>query len=326
MIVVFGGSGFLGAEVVSYLAQEGLKLPGSNPTRQVPRIVIADMSPPPAALLQLAGVEFRQIDATNAEQVASVIDGDTEAVIHLAAVVSGTAEANFDLGMAVNLFGAVAILEACRRQERFLPFLTTSSLAVFGPNVGQVKTPVTPLHPRSSYGTQKAITELLCADFRRKGFVDARVLRLPTITVRPGAPNGAASSFVSGIIREPAHGQQSNCPVNPDLKLWVASPEFTVRNIIHAMSVPADQWPEYAVLDAPGLTTTPREMVKALAKLTSVETALLVGWQKDETINRIVSSWPDTFDTTEAIRLGLVGDIDITYLIRKFLESTPLSA
>jgi nucleoside-diphosphate-sugar epimerase len=323
MIVVFGGSGFLGTQVVNSLLGSGLRMPG-GPVQHYD-VIVADMTAPPPNLLGTGRVVYRQIDATQPDQVDSVIDERTAAVFHLAAVVRGTAEANFDLGMAVNLYGTLNILDACRRQGRFLPFLTTSSIAVFGPDAREVRTPDTPLHPQSSYGTQKAVIELLCGAFRRKGFVDARVLRLPTITVRPGVPNGAASSFVSGIVREPAQGTVSNCPVDADLPIWVASPDVTVRNIVHATSVRADDWPSYGVLDAPGLSTTAGEMVEVLDLLTEGKGKGLVTWEKDERIDRIVSSWPRSFDTSAASGLGFIKDASIGDSVAAFLSTLAIS-
>jgi nucleoside-diphosphate-sugar epimerase len=321
MIVIFGGSGFLGRLLIERIRERGgLTLPDSTQLAHPP-IVIADMSPPNFSDWSSSSLRFLEIDITDQDQVRRAVGPETAAVFHLAAVVSGTAEANFDLGMRVNLFGCINVLEACRAQSRFLPCVATSSLAVFGPNAPAVVGRDTALHPRSSYGVQKAILELLCADYRRKRFVDARVLRLPTITVRPGVPNGAASSFVSGIIREPAKGDPANCPVDPDLPLWISSPHVSVANLLHAVSVPDADWPQNAVIDSPGISVTSRELVHQLRLATSDEVAERVHWKPDPAIEAIVATWPSAIDTEQAMLLGFKVDADARSILDMYLRS-----
>jgi nucleoside-diphosphate-sugar epimerase len=159
----------------------------------------------------------------------SLIDGRTTAVFHLSAIVSGTAEADFDLGWSINLDGSRALLEACRHAGARARVVFTSSVAVYGGIFPALVTDQTPLNPQSSYGAQKAMGELMLTDYNRKGFVDGRILRLPTISVRPGRPNGAASSFASGMIREPLAGETARCPVAPETRLWLQSPARAAR-------------------------------------------------------------------------------------------------
>jgi len=246
------------------------------------------------------------------------VDG-ADVVFHLAAVVSGQAEADFDLGMRVNVDGTRSLLEAARAGGRRPKFVFASSLAVFGPPLPEVITDDTAVRPRSSYGAQKAIGELLVSDYSRKGFVDGRVTRLPTVCVRPGRPNAAASSFVSGIIREPLNGLESVCPVDASLELWLSSPRAAVANLAHAAWLPAASLGERRVVNLPGITVTVREMIAVLGRLGGREAAGRVRFAQDPAVDRIVSSWPSRFDVSRAIGLGFVRDPGFESLVRDFI-------
>ena len=167
------------------------------------------------------------------------IDRDTGSVFHLAAIVSGQAEADFDLGMRVNVDASRSLLEACRASGHRPRVVFTSSVAVYGGDLPATVPDSTAPNPQSSYGTQKAIGELLINDYSRKGFIDGRALRLPTISVRPGKPNTAASSFASGIIREPLNGEQSTCPIAPETRVWLLSPRKAIEGLILGHELPA---------------------------------------------------------------------------------------
>ena len=177
-----------------------------------------------------------------------------DSVFHLAAVVSGAAEADFDLGMRVNLDGTRALLEALRGEGRRPKVVFSSSVAVFGGALPAMVDDATTPMPQSSYGVQKLIGELLVGDYSRKGYVDGRAVRLPTIVVRPGKPNAAASSFASGIIREPLAGVEAVCPVDPDTAMWVLSPTAAITNLLHAHELPAERWTGPRSLSLPGIT------------------------------------------------------------------------
>lgn len=270
-----------------------------------PRIVLADR---PGASLpgDLAGkVDLIALDITDAAATRVAL-ADAQAVFHLAAVVSGQAEAEFDLGYAVNFDGTRNVLEAVRATGRVVPVVGTSSLAVFGVSAAEPLSEATATQPTSSYGAAKAMAELLMSDYRRKGYAEARVLRLPTIIVRPGAPNAAASSFASSIFREPLAGQPARCPVDTGLPMWVASPETAVQAMIHAMRVPLDDWPGFSALNIPGLTVTVGEMLEALQEAGGIEARDLVTLDPDPAIEAIVAGWPSRFDTGLADELGFV--------------------
>ena len=239
----------------------------------------------------------------------------TNAVFHLAAVVSAGAEADFDLGYRVNLDGARLTLEACRRQPVPLRLVFTSSVAAFGGALPAVVDDTTAATPQSSYGTQKAIGELLVADYSRKGYLDGRTVRLPTIVVRPGKPNRAASGFMSGILREPLNGEPALCPVAPDACMWILSPERAVDTLIRAIELPAEAWGWNRTLNAPGITVSVAEALAALAKLAGGEAAARVRFERDAAIENIVLSWPARFATERASRLGFRGDAGIEEII-----------
>ena len=304
-IAITGGGGFLGR----LLAQALLADP------RVERLVLADSAPapPPAADARLA---ILQGDLGAAGEAESIAEG-ADVIFHLAAVLSGQAEADFDLGMRVNVDATRRLLEAARAGGRRPRLVFASSLAVFGPPLPPVVTDATAVHPQSSYGTAKAIGELLVGDYSRRGYVDGRVLRLPTICVRPGQPNAAASSFVSGIIREPLRGERAVCPVGRDLELWLSSPRTAVLNLVHAASLPAIG--SVPVINLPGITVTVAEMIDSLARVAGPAAAERIEFSEDPLVRRIVSGWPARFDVARALDLGFSRDPGFESLIRDFI-------
>ncbi len=196
----------------------------------------------------------------------------------------------------------------------------TSSVAVYGGALPAVVTDETPLNPRSSYGAQKAIGELLLADYTRKGFVDGRILRLPTISVRPGAPNKAASSFASGLVREPLNGQPTVCPVGLDLKLWLLSPRRAVDGLIAGAELPSEAFGERRALNLPGLSVSVGEMIAALRRAGGPAAVDLVRHAPDPAVEAIVGSWPAAWDNRRAEALGLKPDADFDAIVRAYVE------
>jgi nucleoside-diphosphate-sugar epimerase len=306
-IAITGGGGFLGRRLAKVLLEDSA----------IERIVLADVAPvrPPADDDRLAILQANLLEEGEAARVA---DG-ADVIFHLAAVVSGQAESDFDLGMRVNLDATRSLLEAARATGRCPRFVFASSLAVFGPPVTDVVDDETSVSPRSSYGTQKAMCELLIADYTRKDFVDGRVLRLPTVCVRPGAANAAASSFVSGIIREPLRGQKAVCPVSRDLKLWLTSPVIAVENLVHGAWIMPDALGFERIINLPGITVTVAEMIAALERIAGREVASRITFGEDPAVQRIVGSWPSRFDPSRALALGFSRDPDFDDLILGFL-------
>src|SRR5580704_5276817 len=231
-IVITGGCGFLGRRVAMRLLEQGCGLGA------VDELVLFDNAAPALPLPDDKRIRLVTGDIADRATVGALIAPGTDAVFHLAAIVSGQAEADTDLGYRVNLDGTRAVLDACRALGTAPRVIFASSLAVYGGVLPPAVGDDTPLTPQTSYGTQKAIGEVLVNDFSRKGFIDGRVLRLPTVVVRPGLPNRAASTFASSIIREPLSGKDAVCPVSPDTVMALASPRRIVASLAHALDIP----------------------------------------------------------------------------------------
>jgi nucleoside-diphosphate-sugar epimerase len=306
--LITGGGGFLGSRLARALKARDAKA----------QITLLDMAFPP-------GLEqdFRCIagDVSSSAVIGKALDSDTNGIFHLASVVSGGAEADFDLGYRVNLDGMRALLEACRRLSKPPKLVFTSSVAAFGGTLPDVLDDSTTPAPQTSYGTQKVIGEYLVADWTRKGMIDGRSLRLPTIVVRPGKPNLAASSFASGIIREPLNGVVAECPVPDTTGVWILSPKRVVEAFMHAHDLPWDAWPSNRVVNLPGITLTVREMLDAMGRVAGKEAVARVKFVPDARIQGIVKTWPVRFRTERALAMGFKADSDFESVVRDYLQS-----
>jgi nucleoside-diphosphate-sugar epimerase len=317
-VLVTGGAGFLGQQLIrALLARPALRIDDAGPAQPIGRIVCFDVA---EGALRDPRVRNVAGDIADAAQVRALVGPDTRLVVHLAAVVSGTAEADFDLGMRVNLDGTRHVLEACRALGNAPRVLFSSSLAVFGGEVPAVVTDATTPTPQGSYGIQKLIGEHLVQDYSRKGFIDGRSLRLPTVVVRPGRPNGAASGFASGIIREPLAGVPAVLPVEPATEMWLASPRAIVAMLLHAAELPASAWGWYRSLNLPGFVARMDDEIAALRKLAGDAVVALIRHEPDERVMRLVKSWPPRFDTARARAMGFEGDRDFESIVRAYIE------
>ena len=306
-IVITGGSGFLGQRVARELLKRGTVNDADGHPQSIRELVLVDIATPANGLLD-ARVRYAIGDAASPKFIAETFGDNTDGIFHLAAVVSGAAEADFDLGMRVNIDGARGLLDACRRLQKPPRLLFASSVAVFGPPLPEIVTDATAPMPRSSYGIQKLIGELLVSDYSRRGFIDGRAVRLPTVSIRPGKPNAAASSFASGILREPLNGSEAICPVEPETKLWLISPRLAVRCLLHGFDLPAGKLGGIRSLSLPGITVSVDEMVAALKRVAGPKAAGRIRWEPDEGIRALVKSWPARFDTARADNLGFPRD------------------
>jgi nucleoside-diphosphate-sugar epimerase len=317
-IVITGGAGFLGARLARQLLQRPTLTDARGRAQPVTALTLLDVVAP---LTAPSDPRVRVVvgDLADPRIIGEAVAAETSSVFHLAAVVSGQAEADFDLGMRVNLDATRLLLEHCRSLAAPPKFVFTSSLAVFG---GELPDPVTddaPLKPQTSYGTQKAIGELLVYDMTRKGYIDGRSLRLPTVTVRPGKPNKAASSFASGVIREPLSGVDAICPVSADTRMWVQSPRAVVANLIAGHEARADQFRDTRSINVPGLCVGIGEMVEALRRAAGDAVAQRVKWVPDPVIERIVSTWPANFAPRLGPALGMRADTDFESIVRAYM-------
>ena len=320
-LMITGGGGFVGARLARTLLKHGT-LAG----QRIERLVLTDIAPPPADLLADARVEARtgplltQTDALREE----AFDG----VFHLASAVSGECEADFDLGLRSNLDSTRALLDAIRAHVnaggKAPRVVFSSSVAVYGPD------PAVPLPkivaddtlpaPQTSYGTQKLICEHLIADYTRKGYIDGRAARLMTVTVRPGRPNGAASSFFSGIIREPLAGVESVCPVSPDVSHPMSSPSRTIDGLIAVYEASREAFCGRTALNLPAINVRVSEMLDALEEVAGKKVRALVRFERDERIAGIVANWPSGASAARAARLGLHPHDSFADIIRQYID------
>jgi len=269
--------------------------------------------------IQTGEVEVLGGDIADPRFAARVLAPDTDSVFHLAAVVSGAAEADFDLGMRVNLGGVRAVLDQVRRCATPPRLVFASSVAAFGGQLPDVLDDSTTPTPQTSYGSQKVISEYLVSDYSRKGYIDGRSLRLPTIVVRPGKANAAASSFASAVVREPLNGVAYECPLSPETGVWLLSPRRVVEAFIHAHDLPASAWGSNRALNLPGITVSVGQMVAAMGKIAGPQTAKLVSFKVDPRIEKIVMGWPVRFATPRAIGMGFKADPGIEAVIRDYI-------
>jgi nucleoside-diphosphate-sugar epimerase len=323
-VVITGGAGFLGQRLIRALCARGTLLDAAGEPRRIEQIVSVDAHQS-GPLFVDDRVGYVAGDIATPHLLTHVLGTDTDSVFHLAAVVSGAAEADFNLGMRVNLDATRALLEVCRQQARPSKLVFASSVAVFGGALPPVVRDDTATTPVSSYGVQKLIGELLVGEYARKGYIDGRAVRLPTIVVRPGKPNAAASSFASGIIREPLAGEAAVCPVEPDTALWILSPARAIEALVHTHELPRAAWQQAGpgrALNLPGLTVTVAQMLEALREVAGDAALARVTLAPDERIKAIVQSWPARFDTARANALGYAGETDFASIVRAHVAAT----
>lgn len=317
-VLITGGAGFLGSKLARQLLARGTLAGPSGQPEKISRITLLDQVA--AQGFDDARIAIMTGDAADPAVIAKALTPSVQSVFHLAAVVSGEAESDFDLGMRINLDATRILLEQARKNGNRPRVVFTSSVAVFGGDLPPKVLDTTPATPQGSYGAQKAMCELMVTDYSRKGFVDGRSLRLPTVTVRPGKANKAASSFASGIIREPLNGVVSICPVPPDTKVWALSPRSTVHNLIHAHELDSAAFGSAGAVNLPGLTTTVGEMVAAMGRVAGAETMKLVEWKEDPAILKLVRTWPGDFVTARAEKMGFVHDASFDEVVKAYIE------
>ena len=316
-ILITGAAGMIGRKLTTRLVTDGA-LAG----RPITKLTLLDVVVPPAPAGFSGTVAASAADLSAPGTAEQAVAGRPDVIFHLAAIVSAEAELDFDKGYRINLDGTRALLEAVRRTgDGYHPkFVFTSSIAVFGAPFPSAIPDDFHLTPLTSYGTQKAIGELLLADYNRRDFLDGVSIRLPSVVVRPGKPNKAASGFFSGIIREPLSGQEAVLPVDESVLHWHASPRAAAGFLVHAAGLTRDQLGPRINLTMPGVCCTVGEQIAALARIAGDKVAARIRREPDELIIRIVAGWPSRFDARRAVALGFKGESTFDEIIRIHIE------
>ncbi len=318
-VVITGGTGFVGRKLAARLLTEG-EIAGPDGRGPITELVLFDQAAPVPPLPEDPRLRIVTGDIADPATLSRLIAPDTASIIHLAAVVSSAAEADLDLGLRVNLDGTRLLLDACRRLVQPPRFLFASSLAVYGGDPPLYVNDKTPLTPRTSYGAQKAAGELLVADYSRRGLIDGRSARLPTIVVRPGRPNKAASTFASSILREPLAGQKANCPVSPATRMAVLSPRRLIDCLMTLLNLDGATLGLDRTLLLPGISVRMSDALDALERAGGKAAQALVSHDIDPAIQRIVDGWPVAIEAERAKALGFKPDRDIDEIIEAFVE------
>ncbi|WP_342619459.1 D-erythronate dehydrogenase [Rhodoferax sp. GW822-FHT02A01] len=324
-VLITGGAGFLGQRLARALLERGtLRLAGAE-EQAISSLVLTDLVAPAGPLMDDARVRSVAGDLNSVLARTPSLVRDADLIVHLAAAVSGDCEADLDLGLHSNLDATLALLQAARHGERCPVLVYASSVAVFGAMPGlplphTIEDNTLPA-PQSSYGIQKFTGEQLVADFTRRGLVDGRNVRLMTVAVRPGKPNGAASGFLSSMVREPLAGLRATVPVPPETCVALATPTNTIAGLLCAIESTAQQWGPRTAVNLPALSTTVGEIAEALKRAAGAEVARLLDWTPDARITSIVGGWPSRFHAQRAHDLSLRADSSADALLQDYLDT-----
>jgi D-erythronate 2-dehydrogenase len=316
-VMITGGAGFLGTRLAHELLRRG-----TFANEALQEVLLVDRCSP--AINLSAHREARSMEGDLLALLPQVGRESPDVVFHLAAATSAECERDFDLGMRSNIDSTRALLEMLRKSGKVPRLVFSSSVAVFGGTPQQpmplVVTDATAPLPQSSYGVQKFICEQLVAEYTRKGFIDGRVARLMTVSVRPGKPNAAASSFLSGIIREPLHGEASICPVPEETRVALSSPDNTITGLLAVAEADPIRLAGYRAVNLPALTVTVGEMLEVLRRVGGEKARSLVRFHPDAAVESIVGSWPSRLESPLAHSLGLRPDAGFHSLVEQFLR------
>ncbi len=317
-IVITGGNGFIGRRLAQRLLERGEAVGADGTARTLTKLVLFDVAATNDAVAADPRVEQVVGDIADTATLARIIGAETAAVFHFGAVVSAGAEADFDLGLRVNLDGTRNVLEACRALPAPARLIFASSLAVYGGALPSIIDDATPLYPQTSYGMHKACGELLVSDYSRKGYVDGRALRFPTILVRP-EPNLAASTFASTIIREPLLGRDTSCPVAPESVMAVMSVARLIDGITLAATLPAEAFGAQRALLLPAVSARVADMIDAVGRIGGAVAVRRIALRPDAKTQHIVAGWPGGVRAERAQSMGFEADPDVDAIVDSFV-------
>lgn len=319
-VVITGGTGFVGRKLAERLLRDGAAEGPGGGRQTISEIVLFDQAAPVPPIEPTNRLKLVTGDITDPREVEALITPETGSIYHLAAVVSAGAEADLDLGYAVNLDGTRHVLNACRKLATPPRLLFASTAAVYGGEPPVTVDDLTLPSPRTSYGAQKAACELFVNDYTRRGIIDGRSVRLPTIVVRPGRPNKAASTFASSIMREPLAGQTVICPVTPESRMAILSPRRLIDNLIMLHDIDGATLGFDRTVLLPSISVSIGEMADALRRIGGEEAASRIVWQPDPFIQNIVDGWPGSMQAQRAVDLGLKADANMDEIVNAFIE------
>lgn len=319
-VLVTGAEGYLGRKLVRALLDWGELVGRDGRPEAISSLLLTDLAPAPSAAQEDGRIRYSGGDIGDAEFAASLFADPPQAVFHLAALMSGGAEKDFEAGYRANLHGTLNLLEAARRTGQSPRFVFSSTIASYGGELPAVVHDNQRQTPQSSYGTQKVIGELLVNDYTRRGHVDGRSLRLPIIAVRGGAPSTATSAWASDIVREPLSGRRYVSPVLPQDRGYLLSPRRTIEGLILGHDSDASLWGADRSVMMAGLACSAGELVSAVERAAGSAAVGLVEWQADPFIRDIVNTWPSAFTLEKARRIGLAADESVDEIVRNYLE------
>jgi nucleoside-diphosphate-sugar epimerase len=319
-IVMTGAAGFIGRKLIRRLLNEGTLIGSDGQAHEISKITALDVVSLPEEDLGDPRIESHVVDISDRAALAAKVDNDTDSIYHLAAIVSGGAEEDFDLGYQINLNGTVNVLEVARTLAKPPKVIFSSSVAAYGGELPRTVGDDTPIRPQTSYGAQKVMGEYLITDYSRKGYVDGRAIRLPTIVVRPGVANKAASSFASAIVREPLNGIDYACPVSPESAMAIMSPRSVIDAFVHIHNIPAESFTASRALLLPGFTVSMAEVVEVMQVIAGERNCGAITFEIDPFVQAIVDGWPAGCDSERARALGFKGDDNFMAVVRAYIE------
>jgi len=319
-VLVTGAEGYLGRKLVRALMRRGELVGPGGKLEPISSLLLTDMAPEPTSPPGGPPLRYSRGNIADPAFVATLFDEPPQAVFHLAALMSGGAERAFEAGYRANLYGTLNLLEAARSSGVVPRFVFTSTIATYGGELPDIVPDSQRQTPQSSYGTQKAIGELLVADYTRRGYIDGRSLRLPIIAVRGGAPSTATSAWASDIVREPLSGRSYACPVLPDDRGYLLSPRRTIDGLILGHDSPSDRWGADRSVMMAGLACSARDLAAAVSRLAGASAGDLIAWRPDPFIRDIVTTWPSAFTLEKAGRIGLAADASVDEIVGNYIE------